>query len=236
LEDVFFDNLVVQHFSGPVLEETHYYPFGLTMAGISTKALTSLENLYRYNEGSEFIKDLDLNLYETPFRSYDPQIGRFHQIDALSDLYYEWSTYSYAHNNPLLLNDPSGLSPENNEETDEIEGIVLREFEVVAEKSSGPSILNPGIYSDVPIFGPLNDAVQDFNNGHYVSGSLNVIFGLLDINPVLGFARKGLFKLGVRLGSRAIKAAKTLGKNFSKISVNLLKKSEIDAHQLKKIS
>jgi RHS repeat-associated protein len=115
--DVFFDNLSVKHYTGPLLEETHYYPFGLTMAGISSKALKPYyaENKYRYNDGSElqdkeFSDGSGLELYETPYRGYDPQIGRFWQMDPLAELFGSWSPYAFAYNNPMLLNDPLGLS------------------------------------------------------------------------------------------------------------------------------
>ncbi|WP_332732082.1 RHS repeat-associated core domain-containing protein [Flavihumibacter sp.] len=114
-ELVYFDNFNLTHERGPVLEETHYYPFGLIMAGISSKALVfgGPENKRKFNgvelSSKDFSDGSGLELYETAYRSYDSQIGRFHQIDPLSDLNLNWSTYAFAQNNPILFSDPYGL-------------------------------------------------------------------------------------------------------------------------------
>ncbi|MGH2564225.1 MAG: RHS repeat-associated core domain-containing protein, partial [Ginsengibacter sp.] len=113
--DVYFDNLSVAHRTGPLLEENHYYPFGLAMAAISAKALKTnyAENKLRYNGGSElqnreFSDGSGLEMYETSFRGYDVQIGRFAQIDPMAGSYLDYSSYSYCSNNPVLFSDPSG--------------------------------------------------------------------------------------------------------------------------------
>jgi RHS repeat-associated protein len=116
--DVFFDNLQVTHIRGPLLEETHYYPFGLTMAGISARAAGGLLNRCKFNDGTElsnqeFSDGSGLELYETPSRGYDTQIGRFWQIDAMASDYEAWSPYVFSFNNPINLNDPSGLATDS---------------------------------------------------------------------------------------------------------------------------
>ncbi|MBL7746164.1 MAG: hypothetical protein JNM19_01945 [Chitinophagaceae bacterium] len=105
--DVFFDNLQVTHIRGPVLEETHYYPFGLTMAGISSKALLfgNPENKKKFN-GIEHTTEFDLHTYDAFFRNADPQIGRWWQIDPKPNM--TESPYIMMGNNPLSKNDPLG--------------------------------------------------------------------------------------------------------------------------------
>jgi len=112
-QDVLFDNMSVTQATGPVLEETHYYPYGLAMAGISTVGPLRIANAYRYNgkelNHEEFSDNTGLELYDYGFREYDPQIARFPQLDPLTDEFAVLTPYQYASNDPVGNIDLDGL-------------------------------------------------------------------------------------------------------------------------------
>jgi len=97
---VFFDSLQVIHIRGPILEETHYYPFGLTMSGISSRALAfgNPKNKEQTFQSQQIDDELGLNWIQFKWRNHDPQIGRFIEIDPLSEKYVYNSTYAFSEN------------------------------------------------------------------------------------------------------------------------------------------
>ncbi len=106
---VWFDDISLKIQQSLVTQENHYDAFGLSLSGI--EKVGALKNNYKFNDMTERIEDFNLHLDQTDFRMYDPQLGRFHGIDALAENCEDCSPYSYGFNNPILYFDSDGLLP-----------------------------------------------------------------------------------------------------------------------------
>jgi RHS repeat-associated protein len=92
-----------------IVEENNYYPFGLKQKGYEPPPAYATSYKYKYN-GKEFQDELGLNVYDYGNRNYQPDLGRFFNIDKFTEKYYNLTTYQYGANNPILYNDIKGDS------------------------------------------------------------------------------------------------------------------------------
>ncbi len=114
-----------------LIQEDHYYPFGMQMPGLHYAGGGTPENKYLYN-GKELVDDEGIDWYDYGWRMYDAALGRWHVIDALSEIDYSFSPYSYAHNNPINSYDAMGLKVEYLYEDDEIIGYEITDDDILS--------------------------------------------------------------------------------------------------------
>lgn len=147
--DVWFDELSITQTEALVVQENHYDPWGLNLAGIEQQGQP--DDKFQYN-GIEKEDALGLNWNMADFRSQDPQLGRLWQIDPI--LLDPWpdienkeniSPYAWVQNNPVNYSDMLGLDtvyhnndlPENWDDFKPDEDQVLLD-EVVITPNSEP--------------------------------------------------------------------------------------------------
>ncbi len=105
--EVFFDDIQVTLTESPIVQEDHYYPFGLTLSGVGKKG----SNPWKYN-GKEEQDELGLGWYDYGARFYDPTICRWLSIDPLASKFTSLSPYNYVYNNPTRFVDTGGAAPD----------------------------------------------------------------------------------------------------------------------------
>ena len=98
------------HYKSTLQAEFHYYPFGLSINLAQAVGAEPQPQLFTNQtfERNEFTQGKGLNLFDFEARTYDPQIGRWWQVDPLAEQRASFSTHNYCVNNPISRVDPSG--------------------------------------------------------------------------------------------------------------------------------
>ena len=108
-----------------ILEEDHYYPFGLKHQGYNAEnyVFASLGDgpvqliptnpnvletyKFKYNQ-KEWQNEFSFNVYDYGARNYMPDLGRFFNMDNMTEMYETLSPYNYTGNNPVNFIDING--------------------------------------------------------------------------------------------------------------------------------
>jgi RHS repeat-associated protein len=92
-----------------IIQENHYYAFGLNMEGPWNGAAG--DNKYQYN-GKEWNDDFGLGWNDYGARFYDPAMARWVAVDPLAEKMRRYSPYNYCFDDPMRFVDPDGMEPD----------------------------------------------------------------------------------------------------------------------------
>jgi len=202
---------------GEIVQDNHYYPFGLSMNNPDYTTSADPENRYQYNdeqlisqrrclkdiEGREpqsgwvgwHISKLGIGLLDYGARWYDPAIARFTTTDLLAEDFASWSPYAYTFNNPIRFTDPRGMAPDD---------IILR-----GSNNSSITIKTDLVDIDVNAGGIVGDL-----GGNYTFEGDDILVAGLDIAGVVdpaGIADVAAAGIEAKKGNYGMAALSALG-------------------------
>ena len=134
-----------------IREENHYYPFGLKHKGYNSR-VNGRDHKYGLTSKEEQ-DELDLRWIDFGVRNYDESLGRWFNIDPMTDKR-EWlSPYQYVQNSPMWRIDPDGA------------------FDIYIDAVTGKELGRDGrVSDDIRIIDSADFSdIQDANNGSTIS-------------------------------------------------------------------
>ena len=106
------------------------------MSGISSKAAGGIQNKEKTFQGQRFDDDLGLDWVQFKWRNHDPQIGRFIEIDPLSDKYVHNSTYAFSENKVTAHVELEGLEAESIKKNNEVIDNHIKNYQIVQDEDN----------------------------------------------------------------------------------------------------
>ena len=166
-----------------ILDEDHYYPFGLrhgvyvpsnkkefTLKGEANlpilEQVRKTEYQYKYNS-KEWQDELGLDMYDYGARNYDPAIGRWMNMDPLAEKFVPLSPYSYVANNPIIFIDIQGKIIGNPDGAD-----TKRMQAILSKTETGRQVWNSMVKSDRTIYVHYVSANSDNETSRTAQASL----------------------------------------------------------------
>jgi len=211
---VWFDDIDLQIQESLIVQENHYDPWGVGLAGVDKQGTP--DDKFKFT-GKESVDDLGLNLIDFGARMYDPVLGRWHVVDPLADISRKWSPYTYAFDNPIRFIDPDGMKviegadrttytgadaqdafkqlqqKYNNNDDDKNKG--KKKSDTKAASSEEPSLARKTA-ENVPVAGTALRSGRKLVNGDYVGSGIDFLWALGE-----AFSFGGLYEY--RLGLEA---------------------------------